>query len=240
MTSPTLWHHLLALAVGVVLPAYGALRHRRLRRDGVGLESWQKIATYWANTMFLLVLAALALLVWRRTGTLVTLGLTAPPARLGAGVGLAAVVLVGYAADTWWQLATPTRRAATRAHWRRHTPFLPATAREVRHGLALVVAAATAEEILYRGFLIGYLAWYAPLPVAVLVPALAFGVSHRYQGSHAVVKIVLLAAVLGVIAVVTGSLWIPMALHFAIDLAGVLLAPALLAPEPVREEMPAP
>ncbi len=234
MTSPTLWHHLLALAIGVVLPAYGALQHRRLRGDGRALEPWQKIATYWANSLFLLVLAALALLVWRRSGTLATLGLTAPPARLGTGLLLGAVVLAAYAADAWWQLSSPARLAATRARWRRHTPFMPATAREVRHGLALVVAAATAEEVLYRGFLIGYLAWFTSLPVAVAVPALVFGASHLYQGGHAVAKIVLLAGLLGVIAVSTGSLWIPIALHFAIDLTGVLLAPTLLAPEPAE------
>jgi membrane protease YdiL (CAAX protease family) len=238
MTSPTPWQHLLALAIGVALPAYGVLQHRRLRGDGRVLEPRQKIATYWANTIFLLLLAVLAVLAWRRTGTLATLGLTAPPRRLGVGLLLAAVVLVGYAADVWWQLATPARLAATRAHWQRHAPFMPATAREVRHGLALVVAAATAEEILYRGFLIGYLAWFTPLPVAVAVPALVFGASHLYQGGHAVAKIVLLAALLGVIAVVTRSLWIPMALHFAIDLAGLLLAPVLLAREPAAEAAP--
>lgn len=232
MTAPTLWHHLLALAIGVVLPVYGALQHRRLRNDGQALAPWQKIATYWANSLFLLALAALALLVWRRTGTLASLGLTAAPGQLGPGLVLAALVVAAYAADAWWQLASPARLAATRARWRRHTPFMPATAREVRHGLALVVAAATAEEILYRGFLIGYLAWFTSLPVAVAVPALVFGASHLYQGGHAVAKIVLLAGLLGVIAVVTGSLWIPIALHFAIDLTGVLLAPTLLAPEP--------
>lgn len=243
MTTVTFWHHALALAIGLILPAYAA--RQQARADRSPFEPWQKIATYWANGLFLVALAGVAVLVWSAGGTLRSLGLTAPPEPLGPGLVLGAAALAGYALDAWWQLSAPHRAAATRAHWRRRTPFLPATAREVRHALALVVAAATAEEILYRGFLIGYLAHFlGPSPpgltAAVALPALVFGASHLYQGGHAVMKIVLLAGVLGAIVVVTGSLWIPVAVHFVVDLTGVLLAPSLLAPPPAADEVPLP
>jgi membrane protease YdiL (CAAX protease family) len=45
-----------------------------------------------------------------------------------------------------------------------------------------------------------------------------------------VAKIVLLSLLFGLILLRTGSLWIPIGLHFAVDLAGILLAPWLLAP----------
>lgn len=245
MGTVTIWHHVLALAIGLILPAYAARQHVRARADRSPFEPWQKIATYWANGLFIVALAGIAVLVWGSTATLRTLGLTAPPDPLGLGLLLGAAALAAYAFDAWWQLSAPHRAAATRAHWRRHTPFLPATPREVRHALALVVAAATGEEILYRGFLIGYLAHFlGPSPqglvAAVALPALVFGASHLYQGWHAVAKIVLLGGVLGAIFVVTGSLWIPMAVHFVVDLTGVLLAPSLLAPPPQAGELPVP
>jgi membrane protease YdiL (CAAX protease family) len=171
------------------------------------------------------------------------LGLTASPERMGPGITLALVFLLLYALDGWRQLR-PARLAETRARWRRDTPFMPETSRELRHSLALVLSASVGEEILYRGFLISYLAHYTGttalgLCLAVALPAVLFGVCHCYQGLHAVAKIALLATLFGAIFVVTGSLWIPMILHFLVDLIGMLLAPKLLTREsPGVEELP--
>jgi len=46
-----------------------------------------------------------------------------------------------------------------------------------------------------------------------------------------VLKIVLLAGFFGAILMVTGSLWIPIVLHFIVDLVGSLLGPRLLEPD---------
>jgi membrane protease YdiL (CAAX protease family) len=237
MTSTTIFDHLLAGFIGLLLPAIRAMQLRRSisQPEEVKLEPSQKIAIYWGNSALLAVLGGSGLLAWWYAGrTWQDLGLTARPERLGWGMLLALVLLLFYAVDTCRQLS-PDRLPETKARWRRDTPFMPEDSREIRHSLVLVATAAVIEEILYRGFLITYVAHFigtSPICIAVAVAlsALIFGVCHSYQGWHAVFKIVVLASVFGTIFIVTRSLWIPIALHGLVDLVGMLLGPKLLSP----------
>jgi len=63
---------------------------------------------------------------------------------------------------------------------------------------------------------------------AVAISSIAFGVGHLYQGPAAAGKIVGFAAVAGAIYVVSGSLWLAIALHVFTDVAAGLLAMAVL------------
>lgn len=237
MMSTTIFDHLLAGLIGLVLPAVRAVQLARssLGKEVVELKPSEKVAVYWANSALLAVVGTGGLLAWRYADrTWLELGLTNSPGRLGWGLLLTLVFLLSYAADTLRQLS-PERLPETREKWRRDTPFMPETAREVRHSLVLVAAAAVFEEILYRGFLIAYVAHFtgsspAGQAAAVALPALIFGISHSYQGLHAVFKIVVLAGMFGAIFVVTRSLWIPIALHALVDLVGMLLGPRMMAP----------
>ena len=85
------------------------------------------------------------------------------------------------------------------------------------------------EEIVYRGFMITYLSellgeggWATA--ATLIVPALAFGVAHFYQGGRAVVKIIAMALLFGFFFYRTGSLWPLILLHTAIDAVGGLLS----------------
>lgn len=242
----TVWDHLLAFACGVGLPVFGLLQHRAARADGpVVFTRRDKVVTYWASSVQLAVVGGLTLLVWRAGGrTLDELGLTARPEDLGTGLLLAAAFLVAYAADVLHKVR-PSRRAETRARWRRDTPFMPATWPEVGHSLVLVVAAALFEELVYRGFLVAYVAHFTGttplgLALAVALPAAVFGVLHLYQGARSAVLIALLAGVFGALLVVTGSLWIPIALHLLVDLIGSLLGPWLMAERPPEAPLTGP
>lgn len=235
--TPTFWDHVLAVALGVVLPVLGALQHRHARGDELDepMTGGEKVAFYWFNALLIAGVTLVTLLVWYRGDrTLAGIGLGAPKGDLDAALVLAAVFLVTYAIDTWRQLATPERLAETRARWRRETPFMPSTGREVRHSIALVVAASVGEEILYRGFLVLYLvgllgASAAAVIAAVALPAFVFAVCHLYQNIRAVLKIFLLSCVFGAILVLTGSVWIGVALHFVVDFVATALGPRLLA-----------
>ena len=63
-----------------------------------------------------------------------------------------------------------------------------------------------------------------PLPAAVVVAALLFGMAHAYQGSRGVLQTGLVGLGLAVLYVLSGSLWLPMALHAFVDLNSGLLA----------------
>jgi len=221
-----------AVLIGLVVPALGYRQQRQglLRAGGPGAVP--KVALYWNASLSLVVLCAAAVLAWLAAARpLAELGLQAPE-RPGTGAIIAAVFLVLYLADTRHELS-PRRIEATRLRWRRNTPFLPQTGRELAHSMVLVTAASVCEEIMYRGFLIAYLigllgASGVDLTLAVSLPAIAFALAHTYQGGQAVVKIVALAVIFGAIFVVTGSLWLSMALHFVVDAIGMLLGRSLL------------
>ena len=236
MHDVTPWDHLLALFAGLVLPLGGALLQRGREASREPWTSRDRIAMYWTNSAVLALLAGATLLVWHLGGhSPSTLGLTAEPRRLDVGLGGAALFLALYAFDSLRQIG-PARLAQTRRRWRRDTPFMPTTPRELGHSLVMITSAAVFEEIVYRGFLISYAAQFTGatplgLAAAVILPALVFGLGHLYQGWRAGGKIVFLAGFLGAIFVLTGSLWIPMALHFVADLVGFLLGPRLLGDE---------
>ncbi len=110
--------------------------------------------------------------------------------------------------------------------FRRLAFILPVT-QEERAWFALVsVTAGICEEVLYRGFLIRYLSdgpWHVGLWIALAVASVAFGLGHGYQGLSGIIGTTVLGAVIAVIFLATGSLWLPMALHAIIDLRMLLL-----------------
>lgn len=232
MSDLTPWDHLLALLAGVLLPLVGAWQHGK---SPVAAQSArEKITLYWSNSAILALLAGATLLVWHLAGRPASaLGLIAVQRRPGTGLALAALFLALYALDTLRQLS-PSRLPVTRLRWQRDTPFMPATRREAGHSLVMVVSAALFEEVVFRGFLVAYATHFTGDSVpgralAVALPAVVFGLCHLYQGRRAALKIALLASFFGAILVVTGSLLVPIALHFLVDLVGVLIGLRLLA-----------
>ena len=72
--------------------------------------------------------------------------------------------------------------------------------------------------MLWRGYLIWFLNQYLPLWAAALISTLGFGVAHAYQGAQSIAKITVVGAVFTVIFILSGSLWLPIILHAAVDL----------------------
>ncbi len=77
--------------------------------------------------------------------------------------------------------------------------------------LTLVVLAPLAEEILFRGYLLGKLLKVAPLWLAILITSVLFGILH---GSWNVgIDVFALSIVLCILRVSTGSIWAGVLLH---------------------------
>lgn len=96
----------------------------------------------------------------------------------------------------------------------------------------LSLTAGICEEIVYRGYLIWYLAAFVGAWPAAVLAGFAFGAVHIYQGPAGVVRTGIVGLGAGVLYVGTGSLLWPMILHAAIDLQGGALAQRALAPAP--------
>ena len=96
--------------------------------------------------------------------------------------------------------------------------MIPLNGSELARFNVLSLTAGIVEETLWRGFLFWYLGLIMPLWVAAVISAVGFGLAHSYQGLANVPRVVLAGTVLSGLYLLTGSLWLPMILHAAVDL----------------------
>ncbi len=215
------WDDLFVLAFAVAWPLYEArygypafLREVAAGRPDARPRAYrQAIAIQWT-------LAAAALALWLLSGR--------PLAGLGLGLGLDAKLLAGAGILVLVLLLLEGQRRSVVGHpelddqVRRQLAYaeaiLPHHLRETRLFVALSVTAGICEEILFRGYLMAYAASWLGLWGGWLVASVLFGAAHLYLGSVAAVRAGVVGLVGGGLYLFTGSLWIPMLLHAALDL----------------------
>jgi uncharacterized protein len=108
--------------------------------------------------------------------------------------------------------------APLRAQLERVAPILPHTPRERAWFRAVSVTAGVCEETLYRGFAVWALAPWLTLPGAALASLALFGLAHAYLGRQAALRATAIGAVLGALALLTGSVLPSILLHAFVDL----------------------
>ncbi len=85
------------------------------------------------------------------------------------------------------------------------------------------------EEMLFRGYLLKRLRIVlgesaAAVAIAVLLPAIAFGLAHSYQGSAGMISTGLIGLVLGIVFVWSrDNLWLPIMVHGFSNVLGISL-----------------
>jgi CAAX protease family protein len=214
--SPTPLDHALALVLAVFFPLRArTFGYRRLevalaeRLPEVRLALYREaIALQWLFAVGLVVL-------WIRLGRpLAALGLGARPSPWFLGVCAMVIVL---AVLVLWQRGQALRDdaalASVRARLRHVERMLPHSSTELRWFYWLSATAGVCEELLYRGYLIAYLAHWLPPAAAAAVAALAFGIGHSYQGARGVLTTTAAGAILGFAYLVSGSLLPGMVAH---------------------------
>ena len=192
----------------------------------------QAIAIQWT-----LALAALAVWLASRRD-FVTLGLE-PRAGAGTAIGLAVAAAFGVAL---WRIRAGARRSADaldayRQKLHHLERMLPRDPGELRLFFGVAVTAGICEELLYRGYLIWYVASWLGIGPAIAVTSAIFGLGHAYQGWKGVVATGVVGAVMAGVYLASGSLWPAMAIHALTDVHAGALAHAALsrvpqAPEP--------
>ncbi|QOS80588.1 CPBP family intramembrane metalloprotease [Paenibacillus sp. JNUCC31] len=104
--------------------------------------------------------------------------------------------------------------------------LLPSTIKERLLFLLVAITAGVCEEIIFRGVVVYYLN-HLPFELSVItigiVSSLLFGIVHLYQGWKGVLLTTYLGAILFLLFVGTGFLWIPIVLHIIIDAKFVFL-----------------
>jgi membrane protease YdiL (CAAX protease family) len=218
--------HALALFLFVGVPIWDLLETRALKTS---TNPRRKVLSYQRITLILWAAAIVAWITLRSSVFFVwpSVQQSALP-KLGAsffwGLGLA---LVG---GSFLQVVLIRRNARAREKilqaFKRLDFFLPITGEERAWFAVVSVTAGICEEVLYRGFLIRYLSdgpWHFGLLIALAVASISFGLGHGYQGLSGIIGTALLGALIAVMFLATGSLWLPMALHAIIDLRVLLL-----------------
>lgn len=224
---PVLGDHVLIALIAVVYPFYFALGwSRRIRPQLASGEADARPRTYRESMIELWLLTGLVLSWWSWSGrTWSAIGLGAPGGT-AFWIGLAVVAVVAVALGG--QVATVHRSAEAREQVRRQVQqqlgtgaalMIPRNIRERRMWVGLSLSAGFCEEVLYRGFLIGYLMTWLPAPAAVAVSAIVFGVPHFYLGWGGMLQATVSGGLFAVTYLLTGSLWVPIALHCAVDVA---------------------
>lgn len=242
---PSLGDHLLVALIGVVYPLYFTLDwYRRLVPQLRSGGAYSRSRFYRRSMIELWLLTLVVLSWWLWSGRAVTaVGLGVPG---GWPFWIGAILAIAMAAALGLQVAAVRSSAEARAQVQRQFRGVPALmvprdSSERRLWVGLSLTAGLCEEVFYRGFLIWYLMMWLQGTAAVLLSAVVFGVAHLYLGwGVGVLRATIAGVVLGVAYLVTGTLWVPIAMHAIVDVtSGLTGSAAFEQGGPVTCQVPA-
>ncbi len=219
--------HLLAIIFGMAIPFYTAYK-RPKDLSGRHFDSNQKKRIYLVNSFSLFLMAGVILVVWLLfKRPIAELGFK-PIRNIEAWWWLAIIFILLYIIDTGIAITSKENLERNFDANNSKTPFMPTKLRELPLYFLMCFSAGVFEEIIFRGFLVTYFVFILSDIVsgemwAVLLPAILFSVAHYYQGSKAVLKIMVLSILFGYIFILSDSLLVVMILHFLVDAIGGLL-----------------
>lgn len=218
--------HLITIALVAFVPIWSLWSWKRLERDLADGREDARLAAYSETILLewgLVIVVLISFLAAGRSAG--DLGLLAPlTGSFAITTGIVVIVSILLLGQT---RAIRGREGEDGGALRRQMASLekmmPHTAGERAVFLALSLTAGFCEELLYRGFLIGYFTSTTGPVAAVAISAVVFGMTHAYQGALGIVKTGLVGVVMGAIYVVSGSIWPAIILHAVLDVQGGLV-----------------
>jgi uncharacterized protein len=245
MISITLARLLLVAFLFFVTPFLDLREMRRLR---AGREPWRRLRFYRGTTALLWILAAICFALMGGHGVF-----RLDPQVLSGAEWLKhwlfrvpAILLVAgclgliLSAGAKCLVRERSRHAYAKATLKSALSYmLPIGAQERRWFAAVSITAGICEEVIFRGFLLSVARQELKLGllVALLLSSVLFGVNHLYQGTAGVLQSTLIGFLLGLVAILTGGLLLPMLLHALIDLQVLLMyRPELAEPVPAADK----
>lgn len=213
--------HVVAFFVLVVIPLM-TLKSKPIstETEDFPIELPPKIHLFYTNGFILIIGCLLVLTSWNLSDKPWDLLGFQWPKWNSTVIILSVVLIVLYATEilySWLNKAYLSSKIGDLSY------ILPVNIYEYKHYIFLALAAGICEEIVFRGFLIRYLeVFLSALPYtqiwAIIIPAVAFSISHLYQGWWSVLKILAIAILFGFIFCYSGSLLIVIIIHILVDL----------------------
>ena len=230
--TPNLADHLLVLTLAGVLPAFGWITYQKLIADVRAGDPDARLDEYRRTTLTEWALVAVTLIVWLDAARpLAALGFDVPTDLRTLLGGVTTALGLAFLALQWLQVRNgdDVLHEQFRAAYAGATDLMPRTPSEQRGAQVLSITAGICEEVLYRGFLIAYVATFTGNAwTAAAIAAAAFGLAHSYQGRSGILKTTIVGLVAGALYVATGSLLWPIVLHVAVDLQATAIARVVL------------
>ena len=213
--------HLFVLLFALLYPVAGFIGFQRLLRKMAAGHPFERTRLYRNTLLGQCALGAILVLIWSGAGrspALLGLDLQADR-RLLLGMLLTAAA-IGLLLAQLSRVVNAGQATIDKLGGRlgRLAPLVPHNGRELALFNLVAISAGVVEELLWRGFLIWYLAQVLPMWAAALISTIGFGVAHAYQGAGNLLRITLVGAAFVGLYLLTGSIWLSMLLHAAIDL----------------------
>ena len=216
---PSIADHLMIWVFGIILPFLSGLQSDKLNGQ-IRFDAYSRKKLYMGNSIMLSVAGSSVFILWYwKSRTWSSLGFQWPASNNSIILWAAGILLtIMYAIDLIYAAHAKDEQEEA---WFDKSSFLPQSIKELPLYILLCLCAGFFEEIIYRGFMVGYflegtkegIPW-----LALLAPAILFSLAHFYQGWAAVLKITILAILLNVIFIYSQSLYPTMIIHFLIDL----------------------
>ncbi len=218
----TWFDHLFFFLLGVVFPVMAVMSEKSGAEEDEAylMQLPPKKHIYYSNGLMLVIGALMVLTLWNVTyRDFGKLGFHDILISDGAIWIVAGIALI-YAGDTLFNI-WQSRKEADK--WKDMAHIMPTSWQDYRHFIFLALAAGTCEEIIFRGFMINYVAEMAAgtsfaEALALIIPAFIFSISHIYQGWASVVKIASISLLFGALYMHTSSLYLVMIIHALVDL----------------------
>ncbi len=220
MSNITLWDHLFFILIGIVIPALSLMRGK-VEMEEIRLSGVDKKRFYLANSGVLWIGAIMVFVLWLLAlRPLIEMGFKMPVMD-ALVIGLTALFIIAYIVETYTELSKDGKEDEIL----KSAAFLPRNSQELFYFTILAISAGICEEIVYRGFMVTYLMEVIDnriivFNVAVILPAIIFGIVHMYQGTKSVLKIAIMSLLFSTIFIFSQSLLIVVLLHVGVDIIG--------------------
>lgn len=226
----TLFDHFFVVLFTIVIPGIGFIGFRRLKARVAAGEPINRGQMYLNTTMTQWLLLAIVFLGW--------LLLARPWSAIGFSLTVNRNFIIGLllvlAAIVYLLLKIRQVRSMDATDFanlqKSFAPvalMMPQNGNELARFYGLSLTAGIVEEILWRGFMFWYLGQFMPLAAVALVSTVMFALAHLYQGWSQLPGIMLVAGAFAGLYILTGSVWLPIVLHIAVDVLQGRLAYAV-------------
>ena len=213
--------HLFIFAIAIVYPIVSVISYRRLHARIAKGEKVERTEMYNSTMIGHWCLFAVALALWAYSGRAwsdLGFGLNLDASFAVAVVLALAGIVALYGQRRHFLGSGQAGRDKFRDQVGDLDIFLPRNGNELGRFYGLSLTAGIVEEVLWRGFMIWYLSLFMPIWAAAVISSIGFGVAHAYQGVKNLPQITLVGAVFALLFVLSGSVWLPMIMHAAVDM----------------------